>query len=187
MIPPARSLRACELKRVAFVEHELALACLRPPLSFQCRRGRRKYQEAVMARVEERQALAASAEEVWRLIGGYHALSDWHPAVERSVPEEGGRLRRLALRGGGGLLERLHAFSERERSYAYSIEEGPLPVASYRSTLGVRERGGQRGGEVYWSGDFAPAGASESEAEAVIRGIYRAGLDTLAQRFGAAS
>jgi len=139
-----------------------------------------------MAKVDEIQALAASAEEVWRLIGGYDALSEWHPAVERSVLEEGGRIRRLSLKGGGSLLERLHAFSERERSYAYSIEQGPLPVAQYRSTLSVRERGAARGCEVHWSGDFVPAGASESEAVAVIRGIYRAGLDALAKRFGAA-
>jgi Polyketide cyclase / dehydrase and lipid transport len=140
-----------------------------------------------MARVDEMQALAASAEEVWRLIGGYDALSEWHPAVERSALEDAGRVRRLSLRGGGALLERLHAFSEREHSYAYSIEEGPLPVANYRSTLSVRDRGGKRGCEVFWSGDFAPAGATESEAVAVIRGIYRAGLDTLAKRFGDAS
>jgi len=140
-----------------------------------------------MAKVDEMQALAASAETVWGLIGGYDALSEWHPAVERSVLEAGGRIRRLSLRGGGTLLERQQAFSERERSYAYSIEEGPLPVAQYRSTLSVRDRGAGRGCEVYWSGDFAPAGASESDAVAVIRGIYRAGLDALAKRFGDAS
>lgn len=137
-----------------------------------------------MARVDEMQALAASADEVWRLIGGYNTLSEWHPAVERSVLEDGGRMRRLSLRGGGGLLERLHAFSERERNYAYTIEEGPLPVASYRSTLSVRDRGPARGCEVYWSGEFTPSGASEADAVGVIRGIYRAGLDTLAKRFG---
>jgi hypothetical protein len=140
-----------------------------------------------MAKVDEMQALAASAEEVWELIGGYDALSEWHPAVERSVLEDGGRIRRLSLRGGGVLVERLHAFSERERSYAYSIEQGPLPVAHYRSTLSVRDRGVARGCEVYWSGDFAPEGASEADAVGVIRGIYRAGLDMLAKRFGDAS
>jgi hypothetical protein len=138
-----------------------------------------------MARVDEMQALAASADEVWRLIGGYNALSEWHPAVERSVLEDGGRIRRLSLRGGGGLLERLHAFSERERNYAYTIEAGQLPVASYRSTLSVRDRGPARGCEVYWSGEFTPSGATEADAIRVIRSIYRAGLDTLAQRFGA--
>jgi hypothetical protein len=137
-----------------------------------------------MARVEEMVALAASADDVWRLIGSYDALSEWHPAVERSVLEDGGRIRRLSLRGGGALLERLQAFSERERHYAYTIEEGPLPVAGYRSTLNVRDRGPSRGCEVHWSGEFTPEGASEADAVGVIRGIYRAGLDTLAKRFG---
>lgn len=140
-----------------------------------------------MARVDEMQQLAASADEVWRLIGGYNALSEWHPAVERSVLEEGGRMRRLSLRGGGGLLERLQAFSERERNYAYTIEEGVLPVASYRSTVSVRDRGTARGCEVCWSGEFIPSGASEAEAVGTIRGVYRAGLDALAKRFGAGS
>jgi hypothetical protein len=140
-----------------------------------------------MARVEEKQTLAASADDVWRLIGGYNALAEWHPAVERSALEDGGRVRKLSLKGGGSLIERLHAFNERERSYAYSIEQGPLPVSGYRSTLSVRELGGKRGCEVHWSGDFSPAGASEKEAVDVIRGIYRAGLDSLAQRFGASS
>jgi hypothetical protein len=141
-----------------------------------------------MARVEETVGLAASADEVWRWIGGFDALSAWHPAVERSALEDGGRLRRLSLRGGGALLERLQAFNERERQYAYTIEEGPLPVAGYRSTLSVRDRAASsglgRGCEVCWSGEFTPAGASEADAVGVMRGIYRAGLDTLAQRFG---
>jgi hypothetical protein len=138
-----------------------------------------------MAKVDEMQALAASADEVWRLIGGYDALSEWHPAVERSVLEDSGRMRRLSLRGGGLLLERLQTFSERERHYAYTIEAGPLPVAGYRSTLSVRERSpSSRGCEVCWSGEFTPSGASEADAVSVIRGIYRAGLDTLAKRFG---
>src|SRR5262245_41294136 len=116
-----------------------------------------------MARVEERVGLAASAEDVWRLIGGYNALGEWHPAVQRSALEDGGRVRRLSLAGGASLLERLQSFSEGERSYGYSIEEGPLPVAGYRSTLQVRERAGQRGCEVCWSGEFMPQGATEAE------------------------
>lgn len=140
-----------------------------------------------MARVEEMQVLQASAEDLWRLIGGFNALSEWHPAVQHSVLEDGGRIRRLSLVNGASLIERLHAFSEGERSYGYSIEEGPLPVANYRSTLSVRERPGQRACEVHWSGEFSPAGATEPEAVGVISGIYRSGLDALARKFGSAS
>ncbi len=39
-------------------------------------------------------------------------------------------------------------------------------------------------GRVKWSGEFTPSGASESDAIAVIEGIYQAGLDNLKKMFG---
>jgi hypothetical protein len=137
-----------------------------------------------MARVQESQSLKASVDEVWAVVGGFDALPDWHPAVKRSTLEQGGRVRRLQLGDGSSLIERLLTFSESERSYAYSIEQGPLPVARYRSLVKVSAQPGQSGCRVEWSGEFSPAGASESEAVDIIAGVYRAGLDQLGQRFG---
>ena len=31
----------------------------------------------------------APADEVWRLVGGWNALSDWHPVVKKSEIEQG--------------------------------------------------------------------------------------------------
>jgi hypothetical protein len=137
-----------------------------------------------MATVQESQILKGSVEEVWAVIGGFDALPQWHPAVKGSTLEEGGRVRRLRLGDGATLIERLETFSEAERSYSYSIEQGPLPVSRYRSLVRVHEQPGKSGSRVEWSGEFLPAGASEAEAVAVIRGIYRAGLDQLGERFG---
>jgi hypothetical protein len=137
-----------------------------------------------MANVQEAQSLKASPEQVWALIGGFDALPEWHPAVKSSAVELGGRIRRLRLADGAMLLERLLSFSEAERSYGYSIEQGPLPVSGYRSLLRVHEEPGAGGSRVEWSGEFSPAGASEAEVVAIIRGIYRAGLDQLGERFG---
>ncbi len=137
-----------------------------------------------MAKVVETQSLNVSLGEAWALVGGFDALSEWHPAVASSALEEGGRIRRLQLADGAVLVERLQAFSESEHSYGYSIEEGPLPVAGYRSRVKVSERPGSAGCEVEWSGEFSPVGASEAEAVAIIRGVYRSGLDRLAERFG---
>jgi hypothetical protein len=136
-----------------------------------------------VAKVEETQIVTASASEVWELIGGFNDLALWHPGVEESTLEDGGRTRHLRLVSGGRLIERLQSFSERERSYSYSIVEGPLPVAAYLSLLGVRE---QTDGncQVHWSGEFIPEGASEQDATAIVRGIYRAGLESLRRRFG---
>jgi hypothetical protein len=137
-----------------------------------------------MARVLESQSLPATAAEVWELVGGFNALPEWHPAVRASTLEEGGRVRRLELADGALLVERMVTFDESEHSYGYSIEQGPLPVSGYRSTVRVIEQPSGGGSRVEWSGEFAPAGTSEPEAVAVIRGIYRAGLDRLGQRFG---
>jgi hypothetical protein len=52
-----------------------------------------------------------------------------------------------------------------------------LPVANYLATLKVSEH--QEGSQVEWSGEFDPAGVSESEAVRLVHGIYRAGLDHL--------
>jgi len=136
-----------------------------------------------MAKVEETQSLPVSVGEVWALVGGFNALAEWHPAVQGSTLEDGGRIRRLQLAGGATLVERLQAFSESEHSYGYSIEQGPLPVARYRSVVRVSDDPGSSGCRVEWSGEFVPVGASEPEAIAVIRGIYRAGLDRLGEHF----
>ena len=76
----------------------------------------------------------ASINEVWRVIGGFNALPDWHPAVQKSELQDGGRVRQLQLAGGGSIVERLESFSEGDHLYTYSIERGPLPnpvAASY--------------------------------------------------------
>ena len=137
-----------------------------------------------MAKVHETVDLRGSVDEVWAAIGGFNDLPQWHPAVESSTLEEGGRVRRLQLGNGASLVERLHSFSERERSYGYSIEQGPLPVSGYRSLLHVRDSGGKGGCRVEWSGEFAADGVAEAEAIRLITGIYRAGLDRLGERFG---
>ena len=138
-----------------------------------------------MTKVHETVDLRASGDEVWAAIGGFGDLSRWHPAVVGSNLEDGGRVRRLQLADGAVLVERLQSFSERERSYGYSIEQGPLPVSRYRSLLRVGDRAGGNGCLVEWSGEFAPDGASEAEAIQIVAGIYRAGFNRLRERFGA--
>ena len=118
---------------------------------------------------------------VWAEIGGFCAIADWHPAVTACEAAEAGgaTIRTLALEGGGELVE--ERVSGGETFYGYAILEGPLPVAGYTSELSARA--GDEGTTITWSGSFdAAGGATNAEAEAAIRGIYRAGLDALAAR-----
>ena len=137
-----------------------------------------------MASVSVNQDFPVPAQVVWTAIGGFNALPEWHPAVERSELEEDGgtTLRRLHLAGGGELLEKLEQVDENERLYSYSILSGPLPVANY--TASIRVKATAAGCNVEWSSQFEPSGAPESDAVAAIRNIYEAGFDNLKRMFG---
>jgi len=121
--------------------------------------------------------IAAPADDVWKLIGGFNGLPDWHPAVEKSETDGDGEgsVRKLALAGGGTIVERLERVEDDERQYTYSITDSPLPVSNYVATIRVRDDGDGTASLVEWSSEFQPAGVSESDAVKVIQGIYSAG------------
>ena len=136
-----------------------------------------------MAKVSLNTRLGVSADKAWELIGGFNALPDWHPAVEKSELEKEGQERILTLAGGGRIVERLERSDDAERVYSYSILNSPLPVANYKATIRVRDTEGGAC-DVEWSSEFDPAGAPEADAVKVIEGIFQAGLDNLNKMFG---
>ncbi len=140
-----------------------------------------------MTTVKMSQEFPVAPDEVWKLIGGFNALPDWHPAVEKSELEgEGvGATRTLHLAGGGTIVERLESMDEGERVYSYSILDSPLPVSNYTSRLRVRDGSDGKSTVVEWSSEFQPKGVPETDASKVIQGIYEAGLANLRKMFGA--
>ena len=139
-----------------------------------------------MAKVSMSVDLGVSADQVWDLIGGFNALPDWHPAVEKSEIEgEGtGSIRTLHLVGGGTITERLEQLDDAGKVYNYSIISSPLPVANYNATIRLREAEDGKGCTVEWESDFQAAGAPENDAVAAIQGVYQAGFDNLKKMFG---
>jgi hypothetical protein len=162
-----------------------------------------------MAKVSMSMNLPASADKVWDLIGGFNALPNWHPAVERSEVEgegkgsvrtlhlaggaversevegEGkGSVRTLHLAGGGTITERLEQIDDAGQVYSYSILSSPLPVANYTGTIRLKESADGSGCAVEWESDFQADGAPEGDAVQVIQGIYQAGFDNLKKMFG---
>ena len=136
-----------------------------------------------MTKVRMSTELDVSSQEVWDLIGGFNALPDWHPAIEKSELEKAGSMRRLSLVGGGTIIEKLEKKDDHNRIYSYSIIDSPLPVANYVATISVTDLG-QGKTKVEWSSEFKPSGASETDAVKVIQGIYQAGLDNLKKLLG---
>ena len=138
-----------------------------------------------MAKVSMSVDLDANAENVWELIGGFNALPDWHPAVEKSEIEGQGKgsVRTLHLAGGGTIREKLEQLDEEGKVYSYSILSSPLPVMNYNSTLRL-EKNDKGGCTVRWESDFQPSGAPETDAVKAIQGVYQAGFDNLRKMFG---
>ncbi|MBV9725674.1 MAG: aldo/keto reductase [Gammaproteobacteria bacterium] len=127
--------------------------------------------------------VSASADQVWRLIGGFGSLPDWLPYIPKSELSAGGRLRHLANLGGDTVVERLEAFDDAARNYSYSILEAPFPVSGYLSTLRVHQAAEGNRSRVEWSGKFTPEGVSAAEASRLFRCIFEDGLKALAIKF----
>jgi len=129
-----------------------------------------------MPSLHEQQEYDVTADEMWGRIGDFHALSAWHPAIESQTSEGGENVRELHLGDSGKVVETL--LEQGPRSYTYSIDDSPLPVADdYRATISVEDADGAC--VVNWVANFTAVGASDEEAAGVIEGIFRAGLDAL--------
>ena len=133
-----------------------------------------------MAQLTRSVTLNAAPGDVWAAIGGFQSLADWHPAVETSVRDDIGGVehRRLGLAGGGEILEK--NLGADAMSYGYEIIESPLPVVEYKATISVADAGGGRA-VVVWASTYQ--GTAEG-ADDIVAGIYTAGLDVLAAKFG---
>jgi carbon monoxide dehydrogenase subunit G len=133
--------------------------------------------------VKQSVRLPAPVTEVWKRIGGFNALPDWHPMVQKSELAKGGQERKLTLPGGATIVEKLENKDDKSYRYSYSITDSPLPVADYHSTIEVHEEGDQS--VVEWMGRFEPKGTTAAEdAQKAIQDMYQAGMDNLKKMFG---
>ena len=126
--------------------------------------------------------IAAPPATVWKTIGGFCGIGDWHPVVEKcTLSDKGGKKHRtLSLKGGGTILEEEQARDDKAMSYTYTIVESPLPVADYSSTIAVAKDGA--GSKVTWTGHFKAKGAPDAKAQEVIGGVYDAGLKGISEK-----
>ena len=128
------------------------------------------------------QNYSASADQLWTAIGNPTAISEWHPAISKSLGAGDGRTCTLA--DGGEVVEKILNHDDAGRQYKYSIVTSPLPIENYVSTIRVEAT--DKGCQVVWDSNFDVVGAPPADIEAAIRGLYEAGLTALTKKFGAA-
>ena len=115
--------------------------------------------------------LSVSMPEVWRVVGDFCDIDDWHPALSGCVLRVvDGRLhRQLATTEGAEILERRIAV-EPGLSYTYRIESSPLPVEGFTATFAIAPNDGSL---LSWSARFS---SDDPAMEAVIGGLFDSGL-----------
>lgn len=128
--------------------------------------------------------VAASPADAWAAIGDWCSIKDWHPVIAEceAYEEDSKTMRKLTTGDGGELIEEQTAMDADAMSFSYTINESPLPIADYASTMAVTENGD--GATVTWSSSYAANGVTDDEALELMRGIYRAGLDELRGKLG---
>lgn len=121
-----------------------------------------------------------SVDAVWRKIGDFCGIANWHPAVAKCELSADKKERTLTLKGGGTIVERLVSWSDKTHSYTYKIISSPLPVDNYTSTIHVAPTKSGSGSVISWRGQYTAKGASDADAKKAIDGVYGAGLTSLA-------
>ena len=131
--------------------------------------------------VEKSIEVNVGAEEVWKKIGDFCAIQDWHPAVSKcEAYDDHGSLYRTLTLADGGIVSEKHKPAE-GNSYSYFIKKSPFPVKTYKGTLTVEGDGSKA--TVTWKARFKAKEAPAEEAKSVIDGVFTAGIESIQAMF----
>src|SRR5262245_29958490 len=141
-----------------------------------------------MSEVKVSEPVGAPAAGVWELLGDFGGITRWGGDMIESCRVDGsgvGAGRTSGLRGGGWIKERLDAYEAAGRTLTYSIvEKGPIPLRGYVSICRVVATDA-KACRVEWEGRFEPDGASEEQAQGIVRAIYTGGIAAVRKLLGA--
>lgn len=140
---------------------------------------------ASVLQVSAKGGIPGAPEEIWKKVGGFCAIQDWHPAVAKCEETADGAdtFRTLTLGDGGVIKEKLTG--KEDTSYRYTIIESPLPVKDYNAVFTVRPNFDNKSeSHVVWSSSFQAKGKPDGEAKSTIQGIFDAGLKSIEEKHG---
>ncbi|MGK3965175.1 DUF4331 family protein [Sorangium sp. So ce118] len=127
--------------------------------------------------------LAAGSKEVWKVIGRFDGLMDWHPMVVQleTVGRGVGQLRKSFMTDGSEVVERLEELDDARRLMRYTMVSG-LPASDYTGVIQVRDKGA--GCTVEWRVSYRLKGAGTPFIEVTVNTMISKGLEGLKTRFG---
>lgn len=147
-----------------------------------------------MIRIVRSTIIDAPTDRVWALVRDFNGFDRWHPAVAKSGIERGhgadklGCVRRLFLRDGSELRERLLTLSDLEQSFSYCLLDTPIPLFNY--VAHVRLAPVTDGDRTFWEwrSSFTTRKGQEAEMTRMVgEDIYDAGFAAIRARLAASS
>jgi mxaD protein len=133
-----------------------------------------------MPRITQAAIVRSDSETLWKEIGGFGSVGEWHPMLQSvGVFGEGTGATRVArAKGGGGQVERLQTLDPIQHVYRYTIEQSSLPVSDYVGELRVDPTGEPRRSNVVWSAEFGLTSEGDGRTIEAVRKFLQAGVQT---------
>ena len=136
--------------------------------------------------VEYSQVIDGDTDRVWNVVKKFGGLAKWHPAIaESSVDNDKpdgmvGCIRKLKLRDGAMLRERLLSVDDRKLTLCYNFEESPLPLDNYVGTVKLARLSNQPRTFISWSSSFdVRSPETPGQYEQLILGLIVEGIASL--------
>lgn len=138
---------------------------------------------AEMITVSKSITIQTDIQRVWKWIGGFCAIQAWHPAVEKcEITTNNNAEFRLLTLGDGAQIKEQYTGGQ-VYGYRYIITESPLPVKDYSAIFKAEKS--TDGVKLTWSAEFLAHNQPDTEAEAVIAGIFDSGLAAIKDKIQA--
>jgi hypothetical protein len=135
--------------------------------------------------------IAASADKVWDVLGGFNNLPAIMPKViAKSELDRPGVVRTLTIKGASGKIhERLLKYDAKNYIQEYRVLDTPknmVPFTDYTATIRVKQSS-SRSSTIEWSSRFKPKkGVTEDEARAFAHNVYETGIEGTKKKLGLA-
>ena len=134
--------------------------------------------EVEMSQITQSVTLAASADDVWEVVGDVATVHQWVPALVATRME--GDVRIATFAEGTAARERIISHSDVDRTYTYTYLDGPIQLDEYSSTLTVSPHYSGTGSLVTWTASLQ----ATPEVVQSIDALYIASLTQLTEQFG---
>lgn len=122
--------------------------------------------------------LAQPKADVWRMVGGFCDVDDWHPSIIAcEVKAVEWTLHRVLTTNSGETFVDQRIAKEKGLSYTYKLSQSPLPVDNFIATLSVEPNNGSR---ITWSADFS---SEDPSVEAKVIELIETGLAGIKNNF----